>query len=145
MEQFSRQGDLYAVPAGSGFLGAAPIALVWDTCPSGQQVYIEKICCRAQDIDLTQISFAFRRNGVAILSNTQLQGTMFDTTKEMLIRQEFTPGFFDIVAYNLSGTSLTNAIAAVTSLCQASWYGHFLPAPKPLKMPHGSLWSRIFQ
>lgn len=131
---FSETGGLVSVPAGSGYLGVQPVVLVSRESPNGVQVLMHSLLCRALDIDVSQITFSFRRNGTSLVSGlTSIPATMFDSGGSLPIDEVLPTGMFDIVAYNLSGTGLPNAIVAVSSLCQASWTGSLRVIESSLK------------
>ena len=130
MDNFTTMGDVVTVPAGSGYLGTQPIVLVSDVIPSGVQAMIDAITCRALDVDVTQIRFAFRRNGASpSLFLSAIPASMFVSTANLKLNELCYPGTLSIVAYNLSGTGLPNAGPAVSPLCQAGWYGDLLTPP----------------
>jgi len=63
-----------------------------------------------------------------------MQGAFFSQGQTLPIGALLPPGTFDIVAFNLSGTGLTNAIVAVAYTVQACWSGKLCMKNNPLKI-----------
>lgn len=133
-ESFSESGELISVPAGSGYLASLTTSLLAETVPSGVSVYLTSLTCHAFDIDLSQMMFSLRRNGTPIGQCAKIPGIVFKSGQPFTINELYPPGRYEIVASNLSGTVLPNAIPAVASLCQANWSGHLLVKTKPLSL-----------
>ena len=143
---FAQMGVPVSVPAGAGFNGVQPTVLVTRIAPSGARIFLEYISCRAIDIGSDQISFALRVNGAfPVVGLTAIPGQMFDSNLRLDVQTEFSPGTFEIVAYNKSGTTQTGALAATAGNCQASFKGEIVKSEVPvLSISKKPWWALAF-
>ena len=144
MQAFTYQGQIVDVPAGSGYNGVPAVELVRGISSSSGQVLMRSLMCRVLDIDASQISFRLQRNGVSPLQHTyDMVGTLFDAGVPFSINEILPSGTYTIVALNRSGTTLSNAIAAVTARCQAGWIAEERSAMnlKAIAMPKKPFWK----
>ena len=121
-EDFTRTSEIVSIPAGSGYLGTEPATILSDVVPSGVRVFFNSLFCRALDIPESQIAFGLRLNGTAPASFLhKMELTVFRGLDKFPITQEYGPGLYSIVVYNLSGTGLPHAGPSTTPLCQVGW------------------------
>jgi hypothetical protein len=140
-ETFTFNGSIISVPAGAGFNGLQPTVLVSGVSASGTRTVIESVIVHVLNIASDQITLTLRRNGAPALSGfTQLPATFFDSYPLLEVHEEFSPGTFDIVASNKSGTTQPGAVAAVAADCHASLLGYQLSPQAP---PVKSFWRQM--
>ena len=145
MNLFCESGTRVSVPAGAGFGTIQPTVLVSRTSPSGARVLLQNLSCCVLDIGADQISFGLRVNGMFPVSGLMsIEGTMFNIRPSMVIQTEFSPGTFEIIARNKSGTTQAGALAATVATCQAAFEGEILAdRTPPLRLPTGSFVSAL--
>ncbi len=128
---FNATGLKTSVPGGTA---NAPgrVVLIARTIPSGAKAFLEKWSAKVVDVGLAdQIYFAILRNGSPIQSGMErIPAIQFDTQSQIELSLLLTPGYIEIVAYNISGMAVTiepDAIGASTAVnCQAWWSGGLL-------------------
>lgn len=128
---FSATGRKTSVPGGlAGVPGRA--VLIARTIPSGAKAFLEKWSAKVVDVgNADQIYFAILRNGSPVQSGMErIPAIQFDNQAQIELNVLLTPGYIEIIAYNISGMSVTvepDAIGAPTAVnCQAWWSGNLL-------------------
>jgi hypothetical protein len=124
---FNATGVKTLVPAGSvGFPGRSVIAA--RTIPAGAKAFLEKWSAKVVDVgNSDQIYFSITKNGTPIQSGMErIPAIQFDFQAQIDLNVLVTPGLIEIIAYNISGMSVTiepDANVAVPVNCQAWWIG----------------------
>lgn len=124
---FSATGPKTLCVAGStGFPGRTVLAA--RTIPAGAKARLDKWSAKVVDVgNADQIYFAILKNGIPIQSGMErIPGIQFDYQAQIELNVLLTPGYIEIVAYNISGMSTTiesQALAATDINCQAWWIG----------------------
>lgn len=125
---FNATGPKTSVPAGTtGSPGKAVIAS--RVIPAGAKAYLEKWSAKVVDVgNADQIYFAITKNGNALQSGMErIPAIQFDFQSQIDLNVLLTPGLIEIIAYNISGMSVTiepDANVAVPVNCQAWWTGN---------------------
>lgn len=125
--EFSEYGQIGTVLAGAGITaGIVPKVLTSRVIPNGARAFIVRLTMKALDpVGADQIRFAVRHNGVLVTPWHKISGFELITDPVILINQEFYSGLFEILGYNISGTTEVGANpVAVDFDCIASWFGY---------------------
>lgn len=97
--------------------------------PSACKVILERWSAKVVDVgNADQIYFAIMKNGVPVQAGLErIPAIQFDYQAQIELNVLLTPGFVEIVAFNISGMSTTiepDALAVATAVnCQAWWTG----------------------
>ena len=127
---FNATGVTTSCAAGStNFAGRTVLAS--RTIPAGAKAFLERWSAKVVDVgSADQIYFAILKNGQAIQSGMErIPAIQFDYQAQIELNVLVTPGFIEIVAFNISGmtTSIESAaLAAIAINCQAWWSGNLL-------------------
>lgn len=124
--EFSEYGAIQSVVAGAGIGSTAPKVLTSRTIPYGARAIIVRLTMKAIDsVGSDQIRFAIRHNGMLVTPWHKISGIEMIEDPTIWINQEFGPGLFEVLGYNISGTSEAGANAVGVDFdCIASWFGY---------------------
>lgn len=128
-QDFHLTSQRVTVPGSTDGVRPNRIVLVSRTVPSGARVKLDIFSAKVVDLsNADQIYFSVERNGSAIASGwEQVPGLQFEYQSQQLVGIELAPGEIQLVAYNISGTSLTDALPTSTDIrCQAWLQGQLL-------------------
>jgi len=127
---FNATGLKTSVPAGTtNDPGRAVIAS--KVIPSGAKALLLVWSAKVVDVgNADQIYFAITKNGTPIQSGAErIPAIQFDYQAQIELNLLLTPGLIEIIAFNISGMSITiepDANVAVPVNCQAWWSGNLM-------------------
>lgn len=127
---FNATGVKTSVPAGTtGVPGRAVMAS--RVIPAGSKALLERWSAKVVDVgNADQIYFVIAKNGASIQSGMErIPAIQFETMNQIDLNVLLTPGLIEILAFNISGMSVTiepDANIAVPVNCQAWWSGNLV-------------------
>lgn len=128
---FNGTGQKTSCAGGSASIPSRTV-LVARTIPAGAKAYLERWSAKVVDVgNADQIFFAILKNGSPIQAGMErIPAIQFDYQAQIELNVMLTPGYIEIVAYNISGVATSieaDAIPVATAVnCQAWWIGNLL-------------------
>lgn len=105
-EPFSEQSAIITVAAGAGVGLTVQQRVLSKVIPSGARAYVENLSFRIVDMaGFDQIYFSLKRNGARISPWEKISAEQVVGERDVPVGYAFEPGFLEIGATNISGTS----------------------------------------
>jgi hypothetical protein len=109
-EPFSEQSQIVNVAAGAGVGTTVQQSVLSKVIPSGARAYVSELSFRIVDMAaFDQVYFSLKRNGARIAPWEKISGEQVVDEHIIPVDYSFEPGFLEIAATNISGTSETGA------------------------------------
>lgn len=110
VEPFSEQSQIVSVAAGAGVGTTVQQSVLSKVVPSGARAYVETMSFRIVDqAGFDQIFFSLKRNGARISPWEKVSAEQVVGERDVPVGFPFEPGFIEIAASNISGTSESGA------------------------------------
>lgn len=129
VQEFHITSKRITVPGSTDGVRPNRVVLASRIIPSGARARLDIFSAKVVDLgNADQIYFSVERNGAPIASGwEEVPGIQFEYQSQQLVGIELAPGEVQLVAYNISGSTYSDALPTATDVrCQAWLQGQLL-------------------